>query len=124
MPARQKPPIPYPKSKAIATLTTAFSAIIYKFPDGRIKEILLVSVGLIAYFTYDSFVIVKRFVLHEVSSWISLSITEKRVGKYVHELEIELRSPNTSSERLCEIKSEIKRYRDQLASQRFESLKG
>ncbi len=83
---------------------------------------LLVLVGLMAYFLYQSFVIIKRFVLLEVTRWISLTNTEKKVKKYIHELEVEYRAPETSPERLTEIKCEMKRYRDQLAHKRFESL--
>lgn len=122
MPARSKPTAMYPKSKAIATITTAFSAVIFRLPDGWLKETLLVTVGLLAYFAYDSFVIIKRFVVREAVLWFSLTITERRVRKYILELEIEFRAPDTSAERLTEIKSEVKRYRSQLASKRFESL--
>lgn len=123
MPVRSKPVAVYPKSKSIATITTAFSAIIFRMPDGWLKETLLVSVGLLAYFVYDSFVIIKRFVLREAVVWISLTITERRVRKYIRELEIEFRASETTSERLTEIQAEVRRYRTQLASRRFESLK-
>lgn len=124
MAGRVKPPVTYPKSKAIASITTALSAIIFKLPDGILKEVLLVTVGLIAYFAYHSFVLLKRFVLREVSRWVSLTITERKVRKYIHELETEYRASKTTSERLAEIRCEIKRYRNQLANKRFESIAG
>ena len=86
------------------------------------KEILLVTVGLLAYFIYHSFVIIKRFVFQEVMHWASLALTEKKVEKYIGVLEAEYRDPETSSERLAEIKCEMKRYRNQLAQKRLESL--
>lgn len=122
MPARPRAPVIYPKSKAIATITTALSAIIFRVPDGTLKEILLVTVGLLAYFIYHSFVIIKRFVFQEVIHWTSLALAEKKVEKYIRVLEIEYRDPETSSERLTEIKCEMKRYRNQLAQKRLESL--
>lgn len=122
MPARQAAPATYPKSKAIATITTALSAVIFRVPDGTLKETLLVTVGLLAYFVYHSFVILKRFVFQEVIHWVSLAITERKVQKYIRILEMEYRDPETSSERLAEIKVEMKRYRNQLAQKRLESL--
>ncbi|PSL23231.1 hypothetical protein [Dyadobacter jiangsuensis] len=122
MPARQAAPATYPKSKAIATITTALSAEIFRIPDGTLKETLLVTVGLLAYFVYHSFVILKRFVFQEVIHWVSLAITERKVQKYIRILEMEYRDPETSSERLAEIKVEMKRYRNQLAQKRLESL--
>lgn len=122
MPARQAAPATYPKSKAIATITTALSAVIFRIPDGTLKETLLVTVGLLAYFVYHSFVILKRFVFQEVIHWVSLAITERKVQKYIRILEMEYRDPETSSERLAEIKVEMKRYRNQLAQKRLESL--
>ena len=122
MPARPKAPVTYPKSKAIATITTALSAMIFRVPEGALKEILLVTVGLLAYFIYHSFVIIKRFVFQEVMHWASLALTEKKVEKYIGVLEAEYRDPETSSERLAEIKCEMKRYRNQLAQKRLESL--
>lgn len=86
------------------------------------SERLLVMVGLMAYFVYHGFVIVKRFVFQEVVHLVSLSLTERKVQKYIRVLETEYRDPDTSSERLTEIKCEMKRYRDQLAQKRFESL--
>ena len=122
MPARPRAPETYSKSKAIATITTALSAVIFRVPDGTLKEILLVTVGLLAYFVYHSFVILKRFVFHEVIHLVSLNLTEKKVEKYIRVLEIEYRDPETSSERQTEIRCEMKRYRNQLAQKRFESL--
>ena len=122
MPARPGAPATYPKSKAIATITTALSAVIFRVPDGTLKEILLVTVGLLAYFVYHGFVIIKRLVFHEVIHWISLALTERKVEKYIRLLEIEYRDPETSSERLIEIKTEMKRYRTQLAQKRLERL--
>lgn len=122
MPLRPKAPVTYPKSKAIATITTALSAMIFRVPEGTLKEILLVTVGLLAYFIYHSFVIIKRFVFQEIMHWVSLALTEKKVEKYIGVLEAEYRDPETSSERLAEIKCEMKRYRNQLAQKRLESL--
>jgi hypothetical protein len=122
MAGRARPPVTYPKSKAIASITTALSAVIFKIPDGRLKEILLVLIGLIAYFAYHGFVIVKRFVLREGTRWVSLKITELRARKYLRELEIEFQCPETTPERLIEIRFETKRYRDALALKRLESL--
>ncbi len=122
MPRRPNPPVAYPKSKAIATITTALSAIIFKLPDGIYKEILLVMVGLLAYFVYHVFVLVKRFALSEMAHWLSLAFAERKVYRYIRELTIEYHAPDTSPERLAEIKCEMKRYRDQLAQKRFENL--
>lgn len=122
MPVRPKAPVTYPKSKAIATITTALSAMIFRVPESTLKEILLVTVGLLAYFIYHSFVIIKRFVFQEIMHWVSLALTEKKVEKYIGVLEAEYRDPETSSERLAEIKCEMKRYRNQLAQKRLESL--
>lgn len=122
MAGRIKPLVIYPKSKAIATITTAFSAVIFELPDGRLKEILAVLVGLMAYFAYHSFVIVKSIVLREGTRWVSLTITEWKVKKYLRELEIEFQCPRTTSERLAEIQFQMKHYRDTLALKRLESL--
>lgn len=122
MAGRIKPLVIYPKSKAIATITTALSAVIFELPDGRLKEILAVMVGLMAYFTYHSFVIVKSIVLREGTRWVSLTITEWKVKKYLRELEIEFQCPRTTSERLAEIQFQMKHYRDTLALKRLESL--
>ena len=122
MAGRIKPLVIYPKSKAIATITTAFSAVIFELPDGRLKEILAVLVGLMAYFAYHSFVVVKSIVLREGTRWVSLTITEWKVKKYLRELEIEFQCPRTTSERLVEIQFQMKHYRDTLALKRLESL--
>lgn len=122
MAGRIKPQITYPKSKAIAAITTTLSAVISELSDGRLKEILLVLVGFIAYFVYHSFVIVKNFILHEGTRWVSLTRTEWKVKRYLRELEIELQCPETSSERLAEIQFLMKRYRDALLDKRLESL--
>ena len=122
MPARPRAPAPYPKSKAIATITTALSAVIFRVPDGTMKEVLLVTVGLLAYLLYHSFVVLKRFVFHEAIHLVSLALTERKVEKYIRVLEIEYRDSGTSSERQAEIRCEMKRYRSQLAQKRFESL--
>jgi hypothetical protein len=123
MRGRVKPQVThYPKSKAIAAITTALSAVIFEFPDGRLKEILLVLVGLMAYFIYHSFVIIKNFVLHEGSRWVSLTITEWKVKKYLRELEIEFQCAQATPERLAEIQFQMKHYRDTLALKRIESL--
>lgn len=45
MAGRIKPLVIYPKSKAIATITTSFSAVIFELPDGRLKEILAVLIA-------------------------------------------------------------------------------
>lgn len=122
MAGRVKPPIIYSKSKAIASITTALSAVIFELPDGRLKEILLVLVGLMAYFAYHSFVVIKSFVLREGTRWVSLTITERKIKKYLRELDIEFQCPETTSERLAEIQFQMKRYRDTLAHKRLESL--
>lgn len=122
MAGRAKPPITYPKSKAIATITTAFSAVIFELPNGRLKEILAVLVGLMSYFAYHSFVIIKNFALREGTRWVSLTLTERKVKKYLRELEREFQRAEATPERLAEIQFQMKRYRDTLALKRFESL--
>jgi hypothetical protein len=122
MAGRVKPQVIYPKSKAIAAITTTLSAVISGLPHGRLKEMLLVMVGLMAYFAYHSFVIIKSLVLREGTRWVSLTITEWKVKKYLRELEIEFHRPQTTSERLAEIQFQMKRYRDTLELKRLESL--
>ncbi|SEJ03284.1 hypothetical protein SAMN05216327_105379 [Dyadobacter sp. SG02] len=122
MAGRAKPQPTYPKSKAIAAITTLLSAVISEFPNGRTKEILLVLVGTMAYFAYHSFVVTKNLVLREGVRWVSLTITEWKVKKYVRELETEIQCHETTSERLAEIKFQMKRYRDTLLDKRLESL--
>lgn len=122
MAGRAKPQTTYPKSKAIAAITTLLSAVISELPHGRIKEILLVLVGTMAYFAYHSFVITKNLVLREGVRWVSLTIAEWKVKKYVRELEIEIQCPETTSERLAEIQLQMKRYRDTLLDKRLENL--
>ena len=82
----------------------------------------MVSVGIIAYLIYDTLVIIKRFVFRELTIWLSITLHERRMKKYVRELELELHAPETSPERVAEVKSEMKRYRDQLMHRRLESL--
>ena len=122
MARRARPQVTYPKSKAIAAITTTLSAVISELPNGRPKEILLVLVGLMAYCAYHSFVVIKSLVLREGIQWVSLTITEWKIEKFLRELEIEFQCPQTSSERLAEIQLLMKRYRDTLALKRLESL--
>jgi len=122
MAGRIKPQVTYPKSKAIAAITTTLSAIISELSDGRLREILLVLVGLMAYFAYHSFVIIKSLILQEGTRWVSLALTEWKVKKYLRELETEFQCPETGSERLAEIQFQMKRYRDMLVDKRLESL--
>ena len=122
MAGRVKPQTTYPKSKAIAAITTLLSAVISELPNGRAKEIFLVLVGSLAYFAYHSFVIIKNLVLREGARWVSLTISEWKVKKYLRELEVETRSPETTPERLVEIQFQMKRYRDTLLVKRMDSL--
>jgi hypothetical protein len=119
---KPQPQTTYPKSKAIAAITTLLSAVISELPNGRFKEVLLVLVGSMAYFAYHSFVVTKNLVLREGARWVSLTIAEWKVKKYLRELEIETLCPETTSERLAEIRLQMKRYRDTLLDKRMESL--
>lgn len=103
MPARRKLPVPYEKSKAIATITTILSTLIFKFPEGLLKDNLLILVGFRSYLTYHVVVLAKRLIFREFSGWLSLLLTEKRVNKYLRELKEERNRPDTSAERLLEI---------------------
>ncbi|WP_138475454.1 hypothetical protein [Dyadobacter bucti] len=122
-PAKSRLSFTHHESKAIATVTTILSALIYKFLDGSVKEFLLIIVGFIGYIIYHGGIFLKDTVATEIKERASFLYADYRIKGFIRELEKEKSKPGVSRQRLKEIESESRNYREVLIQKRLDSLK-
>lgn len=111
------------ESKTIATITTILSALIYKFLDGSVKEFLLIIVGFVGYTFYHGGIFLRDTVAAEIRTRASFFYADYRIKVFIKELEKEKSRPGVSRQRLKEIESESRNYREVLIQKRLDSLK-